>query len=91
LTFPDVKERYNFHHWNLLHVFNFFETTGKAFNFQLNYEAFSDDERLHMLILEVFDSDLEEDIQLKDQTGKIFSEDELWDMADNLISALAYL
>jgi serine/threonine protein kinase len=44
-----------------------------------------------MLILEVFDTDLDEDIQLKKSTGKIFSEDELWDMADNLISALAYL
>ena len=44
-----------------------------------------------MLILEVFDSDLNENIRIRKDQNRHFSEDELWDMADNLISALAYL
>ena len=43
------------------------------------------------MILEPFDSDLHEDIESRKKQGLSFTEDELWDMANNLISALAYM
>ena len=41
--------------------------------------------------MEVFQKDLNEEIRYRKFKNTPFSEDELWDMADNLISGLAYL
>jgi len=60
-------------------------------NKYLSRNEFSGDESVHLLILEVFKTDLGEDIISRKKAKKPFTEDELWDMADNLISALAYL
>jgi len=67
---PDIKNNYEFHHKNLLHIFNFFATTGETLKFHIGKtidKNFKDNEIVHLLIMENFNSDLEENIKKRKQ------------------------
>ncbi len=61
IRIKNIKKMYDFHHPNLLHVFNFFATTGFSLKYNIGETLendFEDDEKVDIAIIEVFQTDL---------------------------------
>jgi hypothetical protein len=63
---------YDFHHPNLLHVFNFFATTGYDLKYHIGdtfENEYDDDEKVDVAIIEVFQTDLYQDINSRSKNN----------------------
>ena len=94
-VFEIANDKYDYHHPFLLHIFNYIVVRGETMN-QAMGKNFSDDffgreDHIGLIIMEAFQSDLSSDIRKRSHNKRPFTETELWDMADQMIKALAYL
>jgi serine/threonine protein kinase len=77
---------------NILFVHSYFNVKGKELNRHIkgkNIERWHKNENADLIVFESFETDLEEQIQKRSEAGKEYSENELWEIADSVISGLA--
>ena len=75
-----AKKRFDYHHPNLVHLFNYFQTSGADLKYHIgakSEKAFEDAVRYDCLIVETFQTDLQEDINYRIGLRQPFTRDEL--------------